>query len=337
MTVSPNPSPDHALDEAQVRAIVERGVQRYFASRRAAVEPFVDQHFSLRGAWAINRKGLGRDILRAPLNTLLVAPALAKDAAAYAARRAGFAEAAHRLDRTTFFLPTDVAREIDWLVFSELLDLPYQDRDGAAQIRRAHDHDALSREILSDPVLTARLEPALLVAARAYADPGQRQWLDAALRDYADARSATAELATLTLVLMTGALLAKDLTPGIISLGPAMAEVIAQHVAASGTGVGAGLGLAMLSGGAHPSTALILGSTGGVIAAAAAVTAMAGVVTDPLQRALGLHQSRLHRFLDTLEERLLEDTDRRYKVVDAYVGRIMDVADLLYGLWRHAS
>ncbi len=329
------PPPDHALDETLVRSIVEAGLRRYFDSRRAQVGPFVDAHFGWRGALGINAKGLGGDMLRAPVNTLLVAPALARDAAAYGLARAGKTRTAETLRGTSFFLKTDVAREVDWLLFSRFLDLPFEEDPRGTTAPRSHPGDAMAAAILSDPHLIARLEPALLAAARAYRDPARRDWLHEAMRDYAEARAATAELATLSLTMMTGALIAKDFTPGLISLGPAITKIAAHHAATHAAGAGAGASAAWLGSQAvHPSTALVVGMTGAMMVGAAAVTAVAGVVTDPVQRHLGLHQRRLHVFLDTLEERLLDRSSRRYKVVDAYVGRIIDLADFLYGVWR---
>ena len=54
---APDHVPDHALDETLVRSIVEAGLRRYFASRRAKIEAFVDSRFSWRGALAVNARG----------------------------------------------------------------------------------------------------------------------------------------------------------------------------------------------------------------------------------------------------------------------------------------
>ena len=60
-----------------------------------------------------------------------------------------------------------------------------------------------------------------------------------------------------------------------------------------------------------------------------AVTAgFAGVVSDPLQRALGLHQRRLHRLIDALGRELKGDSEVAFQVRDHYVARIFDLVDL---------
>ena len=44
------------------------------AKVRARIPAFVDRHFGIRGALKLNRKGLGRDLYRAPLNAALILP-----------------------------------------------------------------------------------------------------------------------------------------------------------------------------------------------------------------------------------------------------------------------
>jgi len=56
------PTPLPATPE-MLRQAVADGVARYFATRRARVQPFVDRHFSLLGSAAIHRAAVGWDIL----------------------------------------------------------------------------------------------------------------------------------------------------------------------------------------------------------------------------------------------------------------------------------
>ena len=70
-----------------------------------------------------------------------------------------------------------------------------------------------------------------------------------------------------------------------------------------------------------------------MLAASAAISAFSGVVTDPLQRRLGLHQRRLIRLLDTLEAGFL-GADARLAVREQYAVRLLDVLDALAALRR---
>jgi hypothetical protein len=54
-------------------------------------------------------------------------------------------------------------------------------------------------------------------------------------------------------------------------------------------------------------TDLIAATTGGVVIVGAALTAFSGVLTDPLQRRLGLHRRQLLRLLGELERLLCDE------------------------------
>jgi hypothetical protein len=79
---------------------------------------------------------------------------------------------------------------------------------------------------------------------------------------------------------------------------------------------------------AAASTGLVVASIGGVLAALGILTAFAGVVTDPLQAAVGIHQRRLQGLLNALEAEFC-GRGGDYRLRDAYVARVADVIDLL--------
>ena len=116
-----NPTPDSSgglesselPERALARAIVADAVDRYLEATRARIVPFVDDHFSFSSAWALHRRALGRDLLRAPVNVMLVLPQVVLlPAAAALARRLGWRRAADWLGSRQLLRETDVAREI---------------------------------------------------------------------------------------------------------------------------------------------------------------------------------------------------------------------------------
>ena len=71
-----------------------------------------------------------------------------------------------------------------------------------------------------------------------------------------------------------------------------------------------------------------------VAALMAVVAAFSGLVTDPLQARLGLHQARLRRWLRTFR-RLVDGTaDAAYRPWDPYLARLVDVADVFKSVIR---
>lgn len=322
------PKPDTAL----VRAAVSDGVRRYIASRHARVAPFVDQHFSLRGALRLHRAALGWDVARAPLNLVMAAPQVGLQVAAIGAHRLGAPALAAALRRPRLLQPTAVSREIGWLLHTELLELP------ASENGRVTARDALAEAILDDPLLRASLQPMLATIGAAGRNPALRARIEAAVADYAATRAAAAEITTSLCSLGTGAAALSKLTPGAMTLGPALAATLAQQAATASFPLGGALGsLWYAAFPVAPSAALLVGLTGGLMAGASVVAAFAGIIADPVQRRLGLHQRRLHRLLDGLERQLLDPQAPGFKIHDHYVARLLDLIDLVSAAYRLAA
>ena len=322
------PADGAPLDAAQV---VEDGIRRYFADRRARVPGFVDRHFSARGAARVHRAALGWDVLKAPANITLAVPEVALRLAERVAERTGARQAAARMRGRHLLLPTAVSRRIEWLIATELLEVPFR------QGERVAVGDALAETILADPRVTEAVRATLDELGRRGGDPAFRQRLEGALLAYAGSRAAASEIATSLVTLGAGALTVNKLTPGVVTLGPSLAAVMAQQAAIASFPLGAGLGglwYGMFP--AAPSLLLVGGLTGGLMLAAASLAAFAGMITDPVQRRLGLHQRRLLRMLDALERQMLDPAAPGFAVRDQYVARLLDLLDMLGAAYRLA-
>jgi hypothetical protein len=299
-------------------AIVRDAVRRYIESRRERIEAFVDRHFTLAGSVALHRRALGWDLLRAPANLFLAGPALAVKLMAWAARRAGMERVAGWLAGRRLLLKTEVAREIEWLVATELLEIPCRRRD------RVSYRDAIAETILADKRAAALLVPA------AGADPDFRRRLAVAIESYLGSRTATAEVATGFAAAGLGALVVKQATPGLVTLSSALAAMIAQQMAIAAFPLGATLGglwYSLFPAAAGPG--LLVSTTAGVFLGGAMLAAFSGVVTDPLQRRLGLHRRRLERILRIFEGELCGQPSRNQLTRDHYVARLVDIFDLI--------
>ena len=326
--VAPAAAPEQEGGDARARRIVDEAAARYCDRRRAKIDAFVDRCFSLPGTVRLHRRALGWDLLRSPANLALSAPHLAARVSAGLARRAGLAPAADWLDGRRYFLQTDVARELEWRLFTEFLELPIR------QGERVSTHDALADEILRDP----RVGPGGRAAPEAPAQQEAfRAWLAGTASTYEGTRVAAADLTTAMVSAGVGALAFKKLTPGMMSLGPATAHMLVQNAAIAGFPLGGGAGALWY--GVFPAAApaaLTIGLTGGLMAAGAVIGAFSGVVTDPIQRRLGLHQRRLRRLIDCLERELTGQDGSRFTVRDHYVARTLDVIEALGLVWRAA-
>jgi hypothetical protein len=308
--------------EELTRAIVHDAVRKYIATRRERIDLFIDRHFTLAGSLELHRRAIGWDLLRAPANLFLAGPALSVKLASWAARRAGNHRLAAWLAGCRLLVETDVAHEVEWLVATELLEIPCRRRDRAAY------RDAIAETILADSRAAECLGAQLnSLAGR---DPEFRGRVLSAIENYLGSRSATAEIATGFFAAGFGALAVKQATPGLVTLSSAIAGAIAQQTAIAAFPLGASLG--GLWYGLFPATAgagLLAATTGGVFLGGALLAAFSGIVTDPLQRRLGLHRRRLLRLLRVLEGILSGETGQSLTMYDHYVARLADILDML--------
>jgi hypothetical protein len=316
-------SGEAALDRDLARASVAEGTRTYFADRRARVVPFVDRHFSLRGTLRLHRAALGWDVLKAPVNLTLAAPQVGMRLGAALAHRVGAHRVAKGL-RRSILLETEVAREIQWLIHMDLLELPF--RQGARVAAR----DALAESILATPTVEAAIAAALAEIGRRGDDPAFRARLREALAEYTVSRAAAAEITTGLLTLGAGAVTLNKLTPGAATLGPALAGVMAQQAAVASFPLGGwpgGVWYGVFP--VAPSAGLVAATTGGLMLVATTFAAFAGVVSDPIQRALGLHRVRLLRMINALERQFFDQSAPGFSVHDHYVARLLDLFDII--------
>lgn len=318
-------------DRAELDLLVRQAARHYFADRHARVDDFVARHFGLRGAAAIHRRALGWDIVKAPVNLALAVPGVGLKLAAAGAKAVRAHRASAWLGSRKLLLDTAVGREIQWLIIADLLELPCEMGE------RRSEKDALQETILAMPRIQEALRLTLAELSRHSDEPGFRQKLEAAMLTYAGTRAAAAEITTSLLALSTGAAVLHQATPGMISLGPALAAALAHHAAIASFPLGSALGGMWF--GAFPAAvapALLVGVTGGLLAIGAVAAAFAGIVADPLQRRLGIHQRRLHRLIDTLERQFCDGEDAAFTARDPYVARLVELFDLLAGAARLA-
>jgi hypothetical protein len=319
-------------DAALATQIVDDGVRRYFAGRRQRVGPFVDRNFSLRGSLELHRVAVGWDIARAPLNLAMAAPQVGLLVASHAARKLGAPRLASELGSKRLVVHTAVSKELAWRLHADLLELPYQSGDRVAT------QDALAETILSDPRVVATLTPALEALGARGDDPALRRRLEAAMTEYSRTRAAATEITTALLSLSAGALALRKLTPGALTLGPTLAAAIAQRAAVMSFPMGGALGSVWYTlFPVAPSAVLVAGLTGGLFAASTVASAFAGVIADPVQRRLGLHQLRLRRMLDALERQMQDPAAPGFVVHDHYVARLLDLFDVAGALARIAT
>jgi hypothetical protein len=303
---------------------VENGMEAYITSRRASIPGFIDRHFSFRGALALHRKTFGRDFYKHPVNLLWGLPVALVKGAADLLEKAGAKRPATWLNRIPRGIPTVLHKELQWLIYTDLLELPYV-HEG-----RASHRDALMEHILAEPWISALCEEYLTQLQSVADRPAFRAALERHLEEYGKTRGAVSELAGSLINLAAGYAALRKATPGALSAGTAAATAIAQHIAIADFWLGSTLGswyYAVFP--VSASAGLVAATTGAMIAAVGVLTALAWIVIDPLLAKTGIHRRRLDRFVTALGEELRGGRRGDYRVRDHYIARVFDVLDIL--------
>lgn len=259
--------------------------------RRLAIARFARARFGLRGTLALHRAALGWDLLRAPVNLLLAPVFLVIRLGGLVAGWLGWQRGARWLARREVFWTTAVSREVA--------------REVAGFI------DELERGAHLAPV-----------------DPRQR---DRAVADYAGTRGAVAEITTMLVLLTLGFVLFRAVTPGVVSLTGAVTELRVHAQAVEGFPLGPFIGRAWYS--VFPVRFGIgdLVVTGLALAVASSVlTTFAGLIADPVQVALGLHQRRLARLVARIEA----GAEAPGLAGEHVAARVGDISDAALTIWR---
>lgn len=313
---------------AELKHLIERavskGIRSYIEKRRARIAGFVASHFSFHGALQLHKKAFWKDFLIVPVNILWSMPLLLLRILAMLLKAMGFVRPAGLLNRLPAGFQTAVQDEFNRLIYSELLELPYK------QAGRETTKDALLEEILNEPQLAAFIAQQLSKIHVKSLAPEFRQILQHNLAEYATSRTAAADMAGSVITLASGFAVFHKATPGALASGSAAAAAIAQKLAIAKFWLGSALGTWYYS--VFPvavSTGLRVAATASIMAGLAFIMPIAGIITDPLQAALGIHQKRLHKFLDAFQAELLGEKVSDYRLKDQYFARVMDIIDVL--------
>jgi hypothetical protein len=277
--------------KAATSTAASEAVHAYADMCRARIPEFATRHFGWRGTLRLHRSALGLDLLRAPLNVLLVAPTLILRLAAVTARKLGWRHAHRWLAARNLFVETSLARRVADLMLGELLAV---ERDSASLPR------------------------------------GWRSRARHLIAEYVAARHAVAEFAAGLVAIATGLVLMQALTPSAITLGPLLARELAQREAIESFWLGSWAG-AIWHGWypASATWSETVATTVLAMASFALLATFMGLLTDPLLQMLGIHRRRLEHLVATLERVALGDRDADLGLPDLYVARVTDLADLI--------
>ncbi|MBD3640512.1 MAG: hypothetical protein HUJ18_05895 [Marinobacter sp.] len=311
------PSPEHNVSEVEIEQALHSGIERYFEDCRARIPAFIDRHFHYPGAIATNRKALGWDMLRAPLN-LLWAPvyALASLVKVLTRKRTGLRWLHNLADRVPAGFTTRVQQHISGLIFVDLLNHGHE--QSLLETYLVEALEAVYERHTGEPVdhqrFTERIEPLV----------------DEALSQYRVTRTASADITNSITCTVLGAFAFQKFTPGGIGLAVVLASMLAKTLAARDFILGETIGGWYYSVfPPEPSLATTASVMVAVLAALSAFAAFSGVIFDPIQAAVGLHRRRLRKLLDHLQRDVTLRTQSSFRPKDQFVARVLDTFDMI--------
>jgi energy-converting hydrogenase Eha subunit B len=280
-------------------SLTQGELEDYFEACRQRIPTFVNSHFSLSGAFNLNRQALGSDILVAPFNFLMGFPNFLLRLLALLFELLGAKQTAQGMLKLHLGLPTAVQRELAQRLRRDLLELT----------------------------------PPLPTAADQQLQQPLREAADEPLQIYLQTRNVAADITAGTLVAILGLILLNQFTPGSISAGSAIAHIVAKQQAAANFFLGETLGnLYYAIFPVSPSLLIIAVTIVLVMVTIALVAAFSGMVHDPIQKLTGIHQRRLNRLLDAIEQSITQSMTKGYRPKDTFIGRVYDAIDWIKGL-----
>ena len=308
---------EHTISEAEIAQAIRAGTERYFADCRVRVPAFIDRHFHYPGAVATNRMAWGWDMLRVPLN-LLWAPvyAIASLVKLLTRQRASLRWLHTMAGQVPAGFTTRVQTHVSMLIQQELLALGEPGQrledyliDALEAVYTRHSHEPVDHQQF------CRLMAPLITDA---------------LHQYRVTRTASADITNSLSCTVLGAFAFQKFTPGGIGLGVVVAAMVAKFLAARDFFLGETIGHWYYSVfPPEPSLATTAAVMVAVMTALAAFAALSGVISDPVQAAIGLHRRRLLKLLDHLERDLALSTQSSFRPKDQYLARILDTFDMI--------
>ncbi len=301
-----------ALDSA-----VDDALRKYFDGCRQRIRPFITKHYRYPGAWTTNKGAFGWDLLRLPLNLIWAPFYIVAMGTKGLSKRFGWTRLTHLLRRVRPGLTTDVQRFNSELIYRELLLWPVD----PSQI------NPIEQAIVSE------LDRLSIQPERSEAN-GLRQQLseiaDDALEQLKITRTASADITNASFSTLIGALAFNKFAPGGIAIGLLLGAYISRQLAIDRFILGPYLGDIYYRFFPPDSTlSVTVLSIGLVLTLFAILASLSGLLSDPLQAMAGLHERRLRKLIDKVEQDVRAKASGSFRPKDQYLARVFDVLDAI--------
>ncbi|VUD68770.1 hypothetical protein TDB9533_04129 [Thalassocella blandensis] len=302
----------------EINQAIEQGIRAYFNTVRKRIPAFIHLHFRYPGCWHIHKQAFGLDLLRAPLNLLWAPIYLLANLFAFILGKMGLDTLCRQLKRLPPGFEGRVQRHINALIVNELFSESALRQCISEHVTSALKHSTLEQDHNKEE------EHLRLIQAQI------EHILSDALSQLMQARIATADITNTLLSSAFGILFFKKFTPGGIGIGVILAAIWVKWQAVENFFLGSTLGSSYYA--LFPPTADLLTlstSIAFVLLILAFVASFSGLITDPILAAIGFHKRRLNRLTDQIEKDVTANYHSRFKTLDPYFARILELFDTI--------
>jgi hypothetical protein len=309
----------------QIETAYSQAVETYIKQKRENVPLFVEKYFGWKGSADRHKIAIGWDLLKAPANLIWSVPVLILRLTGKGLGLAGWKSAEETLDGIWPGFRTAIQIESERLIYQELLELPWKEEQIDAP------KNALFEAIFNHAEISEWVDSTLREIVHRSESSQYRERLEKNLQEFATAQVSAADIGTNLIILAGTYVGAQKFASGAYGAGTVISSILAQNIAVQSFWAGPTLG-GLWYGWfpAQASIGLTVASVAGVAIILAIFSSFAGMVVDPIQKFLGLHQRRLNRALDDLNADLNGTGSKGYSTKAPIVARIIDVIDILH-------
>lgn len=266
---------------------IDTSIESFFAAKKAKIDSFVQNHFSLQETWQLQRTSMAFDIVLYPLNTLWSIPYLAIKKSVEIADKLGWASANKSLNYLPSGFKTRYQKQTELLIAKNLIS------SNAAHelIEQLKDSSALSKSLKPEGI--ADLEQKISILIKSEID------------NHTSSQVLVTDLVISAVTLLAGKWIFGDGSLSIMDMGSKMARKFANEKASDNFFLGKHVGSAFYNAfPVAPTKTQIFFATFSIGLLLTIFSIAASVLSDPLRKKLGLHHKKLNFLLNTLEEKI---------------------------------
>lgn len=266
---------------------IDTTIETFIATKKAKIDSFVQNHFSLQETWQLQKTSMAFDIILYPLNTLWSIPYLTIKKSVEVADKLGWASANKSLNHLPSGFKTRYQKQTELLIAKNLIS------SNAAHelIEQLKDSSALSKSLNPEQIADLQQKISTLIKNE--------------IDNHTSSQVLVTDLVASAVTLLAGKWIFGDSSLSITDMGSKMARKFANEKASDNFFLGKNVGSVFYNAfPVAPTKTQILFATLSIGLLLTIFSIAAAVLSDPLRKKWGLHHKKLNFLLNTLEEKI---------------------------------